>query len=120
METKTHTHTDEIMQSFTNIAAHLHMAEGWIDSAFPYKVLIHQFDPALMPQMIKTRGEMKILLKKFSKFLRDDAEAIDSMYEHIGKSVALLATLPLEKRKALVEEINTICMSYVETIKANN
>lgn len=105
--------TDEIMQCFTNIAALMHMAEGWVDASYPFRGIIHKFDPSIMPQMIKTRGEMKILLKKFSKLLRDDAEAIDIMYEHIGKSVSLLATIPYEKRKKLVEDINRICEEAV-------
>jgi hypothetical protein len=102
--------TEEIFTAFSNIAGHLHMAEGWTDSLFPYRQIIHQLDPKLMPQLIKTRGETKILLKEFRKFLRDDSDAIDIMYENIGRSVASLSTLPLEKRRELIEKINTICI----------
>jgi hypothetical protein len=104
--------TEEIFTAFSNIAGHLHMAQGWIDSIMPHKAYIYHLDTEkpIMPQLIKTNGEMRIMLKYFSKFLRDDADAIDIMYENIGRSVASLSTLPLEKRRELIEKINTICI----------
>jgi hypothetical protein len=72
-----------------------------------------------MVQIIKASGECKILLKFLSKFLRNDDEAIDIMYEYIGRSVSLLAKVPLDKRKEMMERINrevinTVNQSYEE------
>ena len=115
METKEeHTHTEHIMVALSNIAGHLHMAQGWSDSLFPYRKTIHDhIDPKLMAQIIKANGEGKILLKILSKFLRNDDEAIDIMYEHIGRSVSLLAKVPLEKRKEMMERINEAVINTV-------
>jgi len=119
-EVQEHTHTEHIMVALSNIAGHLHMAQGWVDSLFPYRKTIHDhIDPKLMVQIIKASGECKILLKFLSKYLRNDDEAIDIMYEYIGRSVSLLSKVPLDKRKEMMERINeavinTVNQSYEE------
>jgi hypothetical protein len=73
-----------------------------------------------MAQIIKANGEGKILLKILSKFLRNDDEAIDIMYEHIGRSVSLLAKVPLDKRKEMMEKINEAVISSVNQYMKKN
>lgn len=111
-----HTHEMEIFNAFSNIAAHMHMADGWIDSLFPYQKVLHVKHPNILPQLVKARGEMKISLKNLRKFIRDDDDAIDVMYQHIGKSVSLLAVLPLDKRRELIEAINKVCVEATNSI----
>ena len=60
---------------------------------------------------------MKISLKNLRKFIRDDDDAIDVMYQHIGKSVSLLAVLPLDKRRELIEAINKVCVDATNSIQ---
>lgn len=112
-----HTHEMEIFNAFSNIAAHMHMADGWIDSLFPYQKVLHVKNPTILPQLVKARGEMKISLKNLRKFIRDDDDAIDVMYQHIGKSVSLLAVLPLDKRRELIEAINKVCVDATNSIQ---
>ena len=52
-----HTHEMEIFNAFSNIAAHMHMADGWIDSLFPYQKVLHMKNPTILPQLVKARSE---------------------------------------------------------------
>ena len=113
-EVQEHTHTEHIIVALQNIAGHLHMAQGWFESLeFYRKTIKDHFDHRINPQLIKANGENKILLKILRKYFRDDDEAIDIMYEHIGRSVSLLAKVPLDKRKEMMEKINEAVISSV-------
>jgi hypothetical protein len=100
---------DEIMTGLSNIVGHCHLLDGWTDSLFPYTKIISTVNPKIFPQMIKVRGEAKILIKMLTKdLIRIDEEAQDIMYEQLGKTISLMAMMSPEQRKLFGEKLDNL------------
>jgi hypothetical protein len=103
------THEEAIMEGLTNICGLLHMFKGWADSMYPYKNILHGHDPKLMPQLIRTSGEAKIILKTLSKeLIRDDDKAIDIMFETIGRNIGRAMKMSPTQREAFMEKVRLL------------
>lgn len=106
--TKNPTH-EAIMEGLSNLAALYRMADGWTDAMFPFKNELTAYDPKILAQMVKVRGEAKILIKMLSKeLLRNDEEAIDIMFEHLGRAISQMCKYDLGQRAEFIAKLAEI------------
>jgi hypothetical protein len=108
---------DYMMECLTNIAGHIHLMQGFIDALYPVKGMVHAHEPTLMPKLVDMAGRGKVITKLLAKkMIRDDQEAIDIMYEQVGKTISLMAKLSYGDARKLTEELNDLTERF-EPIK---
>jgi hypothetical protein len=100
---------DAMMEAMTNLAAHLHMAQGWFDSLLPLVGLIAKHDLTIMPQLVTAMGHNKIAVKNISrKLVKSDWESVDLMYQEMGRHFTELGRKSFEERKKFIDALNSI------------
>lgn len=100
---------DAMMEALTNICAHYHLAQGWVDSLMPLARLISVHNPTIMPKLIKAMGEFKIAVKEISKkMVRDDDAAIDLMFVEIGRSISEMCKMDFDERNEFLLKLQSI------------
>ena len=86
-----------------------------MDAIRPFMGVITNHDRSLAVKLVKVQGEMRIAAKAISRELvRDDDKALDYMYETIGKTLAELRNLPIDKQERLLEGINKVVSEIKE------